>query len=113
TDGSTAAAPFAPTARQVAFLDTLEQRTFRWLWNETDPRTGLTQDRAPHRTFSSIAATGFALTAYPIGIERAFITRGEGSSRTLATLRFLWASPQGSEPTARIGYKGFFYHFLD
>ena len=60
----------------------------------------------------SIAPTGFALSAYPVGVERGFITREEGISRTLMTLRFFWNSPQGKEPDAT-GYKGFYYHFLD
>src|SRR5688500_703506 len=61
--------------RAEAFLDTLQQRTFQWFWETTDPRTGLTPDRWPARTFSSVAAIGFALTAYPIGAERRYVPR--------------------------------------
>ena len=60
----------------------------------------------------SIAPTGFALAAYPVGVERGFITRDDAISRTLTSLRFFWNSPQGPEPDAT-GYKGFYYHFLD
>lgn len=94
-------------------LDDLEQRTFRYFWETTDPRSGLAPDRWPTPSFASIAATGFALTAYPIGVERGFITRAQARSRVLATLRFFRDAPQGPEPTGRSGYKGFFYHFLD
>ncbi|HVE78825.1 MAG TPA: glucoamylase family protein [Gemmatimonadaceae bacterium] len=96
-----------------AFLDTLQQVTFRWFWETTDPRTGLTPDRWPRRTFSSVAAIGFALTAYPIGVEHQWVTRQEARDRTLATLRFLWQAPQGPSPRGVTGHKGFFYHFLD
>jgi hypothetical protein len=99
--------------RAEAFLDTLQQRTFQWFWDTTDPRTGLTPDRWPTRTFSSVAAIGFALTAYPIGVERRYVTRDEAAERTLSTLRFLWQLPQGEAATGVSGYKGFFYHFLD
>jgi hypothetical protein len=101
------------TARQTAFLDTLERRTFNWFWEKSDSRTGLTPDRWPTKSFSSVAAIGFALTAYPIGIERGYITRAAGAERVLNTLRFMYNAPQGPQATGVTGYKGFFYHFLD
>ena len=106
-------APRPLTAREAAFLDTLEQRTFRWFWDLSDARTGLTPDRAPTPSFASIAAVGFALTAYPIGAERGWVTREQARDRTLATLRFFWRAPQGDAPRGRSGTHGFFYHFLE
>jgi len=103
--------PASPRAQ--AFLDTLEQRTFNFFWERTDPQTGLTPDRWPTPSFSSIAAVGFALTAYPIGVERGYVTRAEAAQRVLTTLRFFWTAPQDSTATGITGYKGFFYHFLD
>ncbi len=94
------------------FLDEVQQRTFRWFWEAT-PENGLTPDRWPSRTSSSIAAVGFALSAYPVGIERGWVTREQARARTLAALRHFWNAPQGPEPTGRIGHHGFFYHFLD
>ena len=99
--------------RQAAFLDTLEHRTFNWFWERSDSRTGLTPDRWPTRSFSSVAAIGFALTAYPIGIERGYVTRAAGAERVLNTLRFMYNAPQGPQASGITGYKGFFYHFLD
>jgi hypothetical protein len=61
---------------------------------------------------ASIAATGFALAAYPVAVERGFMPRAAAVERTLTTLRFFWNSPQGPEPDAT-GYQGFYYHFLD
>jgi len=98
---------------QSAFLDTLERVTFNWFWEKSDPRTGLTPDRWPTKSFSSVAAIGFALTAYPIGVERGYITRSAAAGRVLNTLRFMYDAPQTAEPTRVAGYKGFFYHFLD
>ncbi len=98
---------------QDRFLDDVQARTFRWFWDVTNPRTGLTPDRWPTQSFSSIAAVGFALTAYPIGVERGYVSRGDAAARTLATLRFLWRAPQGPDPAGVAGYRGFFYHFLD
>jgi hypothetical protein len=56
---------------------------------------------------------GFALTAYPIGAERGWVTRRQAAERTLNTLRFLWGSSQDSLGPHTTGYRGFFYHFLD
>src|SRR6266550_780834 len=67
--------PPPDSARAAAFLDTLEERTFHYFWDLTNTQNGLTPDRAPSPSFSSIAAVGFALTAYPIGVERSYITR--------------------------------------
>ncbi|HEX2722871.1 MAG TPA: glucoamylase family protein [Gemmatimonadaceae bacterium] len=103
----------AITPRQTAFLDTLEKRTFDWFWEKTNPANGLTPDRWPTRSFSSVAATGFALTAYPIGIERGYVARPAAADRVLTTLRFMYRAPQGGESARVTGYKGFFYHFLD
>ncbi len=99
--------------RASAFLDTLEERTFRYFWERSDPETGLTPDRAPSESFMSTAAVGFALTAYPIGAERGYVTRVEAAERTRTTLRFLSAAPQGTGVAGSAGYRGFFYHFLD
>jgi hypothetical protein len=105
--------PSALTPRQTAFLDTLEHRTFNWFWDQSDPNTGLTPDRWPTKSFSSVAAIGFALTAYPVGVERGYVPRADAAQRALNTLRFMYTAPQGSQATDVTGYKGFFYHFLD
>ena len=101
------------TARQTAFVDTLEQRTFSWFWERTNQQNGLVPDRWPSKSFSSVAAIGFALTAYGIGAERGYVTRSQAADRVLTTLRFMYRAPQGSGATNVTGYKGFFYHFLD
>lgn len=95
------------------FLDTLEQRTFNYFWETVDHKTGLTPDRYPSLTFSSIAAIGFSLTAYGIGAERGYVTRSAAADLVLTTLKKLWMLPQGKEPSGTGGYRGFFYHFLN
>src|SRR5438067_3323219 len=105
--------PSQLTVRQTAFLDTLERRTFNWFWEQTNSTNGLTPDRWPTKSFSSVAAVGFALTAYPVGVERGYVSRADAAQRTLNTLRFLYNAPQGAQPTNVTGYNGFFYHFLD
>ncbi len=101
------------SAADAALLDSVQRRTFDFFWERTNPVNGLTPDRWPTPSFSSIAAVGFALTAYPIGVERGWITRDQAADRTLATLRFFWTAPQGPAARGMAGHKGFFYHFLD
>ncbi len=110
---ASAPAPYQPTAEQRAFLDTLGRRTFDWFWETTNARNGLTPDRWPTKSFSSVAAVGFALTAYPVGVERGWITRAQARDRVLTTLRFFRDAPQGPASTGVTGHQGFFYHFLD
>src|SRR5579862_6066165 len=87
------------------FLAELEERTFRFFWETGNPRNGLVPDRYPTTpSVASIAAVGFALTAYPIGVERGYISRSEARDRVLATLRFFARAPNQN---------GFFYHFVD
>ncbi|HEX8010474.1 MAG TPA: glucoamylase family protein [Casimicrobiaceae bacterium] len=95
------------------FLVELEERTFRFFWDTANPKNGLIPDRYPTPSFSSIAAVGFGLTAYPIGVERGYVTREAARRRVLTTLRFFHDAPQGPSARGVSGYKGFFYHFLD
>ena len=55
-------------AAQQRLVDDLERRTFDWFWDSADPKTGLVPDHYPGESFSSIAAVGFGLTAYGIGV---------------------------------------------
>ncbi|ATB58827.1 hypothetical protein NY98_12535 [Xanthomonas citri pv. fuscans] len=91
----------------------IERRTFQFFWDTTNEVNGLSPDRFPSRPFASIASVGFALTAYPIGIENGWVSRNQAIDRTLTTLKFFRDSPMGPQKTGRAGYKGFYYHFLD
>jgi len=95
-----------------AFLDLVERRSFDYFWWETHPTNGLTRDRGRNFESSeecyiaSVAAVGFALTAYPIGVERGWITREEGLERTRITLDTFLHGPVRN-------IRGFFPHFVD
>jgi hypothetical protein len=93
-------------------LDTLQRRTFNYFWDLALPGNLQTPDRYPTLTFSSIAATGFGLTAYLVGVERGYITREQAAERVLRTLEVLAALPQGDAREGVAGHKGFFFHFL-
>ena len=95
-----------------AELELLQQKSFSYFLNETNPTNGLVADKTAADWPASIAATGFALASYPVAVERGFMSRSAAVERTLTTLRFFWNSSQGLEPDAT-GYKGFYYHFLN
>ena len=95
-----------------AELEKLQRTSFNYFLHETNPVNGLVIDKTEENWPASIAATGLALAAYSVGVERGFMSRAAAVERTLATLRFFWNSSQGPEPDAS-GYKGFYYHFLD
>jgi hypothetical protein len=93
-------------------LNRLQRDAFAYFLVEVHSANGLIADCTRPGFPASIAAVGLALAAYPVGVERGFMTRAEAAERTLTTLRFFWNSPQGTERDAT-GYKGFYYHFLD
>lgn len=93
-------------------LDEVQKRHFLYFWELAHPVTFQVPDRYPTDHFSSIAATGFGLSAYLVGAERKWITREQAAERVLRTLEFLKNLPQGPDESGTAGYKGWFYHFL-
>ena len=101
-------------AAAQSFLDDLQQRSFRYFWEQADPQTGLVPDRArmdgspldaSHQNVASIAATGFGLTSLCIAADRNWIQKSQALERTRNTLRFF--------DTRAFHQRGWFYHWLD
>jgi hypothetical protein len=100
----------APDAPNVPDALAAEARaSFDYLWEQSNheagsPGYGLTRDRYPGSPgIASTAATGFALTAIPIGVENGWISREDGYARAEGTLDTL----------LRMEHEhGFFYHFV-
>jgi hypothetical protein len=97
-----------------SFIDDLQQRSFRYFWEQADPQTGLVPDRArmdgaaldaTHQNVASIAATGFGLTSLCIAADRGWISKAEALERTRNTLRFF--------DSRAFNQRGWFYHWLD
>ena len=102
----------SPSLPDDALLDRFQRSAFGYFLEHYNPANGLVADTSRSGSPCSIAVVGFALSCYPIGAERGWLTRNDAISRTLAVLRFFWNSDQGPNPDAT-GYKGFYYHFLD
>ncbi len=92
-------------------LEDVERASFEFFWREASPSTGQVKDRAllngdnGSRPISSIAATGFGLTALCIADRRGYRKAGEIVERIKKTLRFLWHDVKHEH--------GFLYHFLN
>ncbi len=93
-------------------LREIQRQSFGYFLHEPNELNGLVPDKTAPSWPASIAAVGMALTAYPIGVERGWMTRAHALERSLRTLRFFAASEQSESPGAT-GYRGFYYHFLD
>jgi hypothetical protein len=93
-------------------LDEIEKAAFLFFWEQADPKTGQVKDRAlaagnDTRTVSSIAATGFGLTALCAGDQRGYQPKAAIRARVQATLNFVLNQLQPH------GKNGFLYHFVD
>src|SRR5689334_14542136 len=98
------------SAADTAFLDEVQRRATRYFLEQADPITGLVYDRAPttgtpSRAPSSVAATGFGLTAWCIADARGWTAPGEALRRVRTTLRFLVAQHAHE--------RGWLYHFVN
>ena len=65
----------AATTTVDAELETIQREAFGYFLHETNPQNGLVLDKTAPDWPASIAATGLALAAYPVAVERGFITR--------------------------------------
>ena len=106
--------PLSVRAQQDAFLNDLQQRSFRYFWEQADPQTGLVPDRAridgsslpsSHQNVASIAATGFGLTALCLAADKGWVQQAQARERTRNTLRFFAARA--------FQQRGWFYHWMD
>ncbi|MBY5408649.1 hypothetical protein HFO98_09215 [Rhizobium leguminosarum] len=95
----------------AALVDRLQHSAFKYFLKYSNPENGLVADTSIGGVPCSIAAVGFALSSYPVGVERLWISREEAAERTVNTLRFFAEARQGEERHAT-GHRGFFYHFL-
>jgi hypothetical protein len=116
--GATTPPPAWPGSRPAAvlpaeddiLLDQLQRAAFRFFQEQSDPRTGLVRDRArsdgsPSAGKASIAASGFALSAWAVATQRGWVDRTSALVQVRKALRFL------ADKAPR--KHGFFYHFME
>lgn len=94
-------------------LDDASKRAFRYFIERSHPVTGFTKDRSTNFTendfdghhVASIAAIGFALSAYGIGAERGWMPRDEAIKLSKKTMKFMLEKAPKHE--------GWYYHWLN
>jgi hypothetical protein len=97
------------TDDEDAFLDEVEQRAFLYFWEQANPTTGQVEDRGSAdggrtRNASSVAATGFGLTALCIAAHHGWEEDQAVRERAKITLGFVLRNVQHQH--------GFLYHFI-
>ena len=83
----------APTTAKC-LLDGIERAAFGYFRQTVNPANGLVADTSRENSPSSIAVVGFALSAYPVAVERGWMSRAEAVELSLAALRFFRDSDQ-------------------
>lgn len=91
-------------------MEDLQRTAWVFFDEQSHPHTGLVRDRAradgsPSEGKASIAASGFALSAWVVAAERGWTPRETAAERVRHALRFL------TTDTPR--RHGFFYHFME
>ncbi len=96
--------------RDELLLEALGEAAFRFFWENSNPKTGLTKDRssvagADARPVASIAATGFGLTACCVAAHRGWHDGKAIRDHIRKTLRWIfeWMPHE----------HGFYFHFVD
>jgi hypothetical protein len=98
------------SAEDQALIDEFSQAICLFFWEQVGEKTGMVKDRAfawghDTHTVSSIAATGFGLSALVIADARGWRDGEAIRGRVRDTLRYLWEK--------LTNHHGFFFHFID
>jgi hypothetical protein len=81
--------PKFPVITDDSLLTLVQKQTFRYFWDHAHPVSGLARERYGSGEIVTSGGTGFGLMAILVGIERNFITRGEGFERIRKIADFL------------------------
>ena len=97
------------TKGDESFLEEVQSASFKFFWEQASPVTGHVEDRGladggPHKNVSSIASTGFGLTALCIADRRGWMKPAAIRERVreLGGDVDLWSGPNGTALKARI-----------
>ena len=91
----------------IPFEDLLEltqEKTFKYFWDFADPISGLAREDSSRPNIITMGGSGFGIAAFPVGVERGWITRDDAVNRMETILSFL----EGAQK-----YHGAFSHWYD
>lgn len=81
-------------------LDLVQKQTFGYFWEFAEPNSGMARERSQNMAYNgdspkivTTGGTGFGLAAFPIAVERGWITKEEAITRLDKILNFLEKAP--------------------
>ncbi len=97
--------PLFPTLSQNDLLTLVQRQTFKYFWDYAHPVSGLARERLGSGNTVTSGGSGFGLMAFPVAVERGFITRDEALTRAEAIVEFLTSKAER--------FHGAWSHWLD
>lgn len=90
-------------------LDALQRDSFRYMWEDADPVSGMAYEAnfAWETRPVAVGGTGFGIAAIVVAVDRGWITREQAVQRLLKICRFL------RDNTNRLELHGAFPHWID
>jgi len=82
-------APFHPPTENGEYLNTVQEKTFRYFWDFAHPMSGLIPERTATPNIVTSGGTGFGISALVVGVYRQWITRPQAVERLLKMVKFL------------------------
>lgn len=70
-------------------LTIVQERTFRYFWDYAHPVSGLARERLGSGDTVTSGGSGFGIMAFPVAVERGFVTRADAAGRLLKIVNFL------------------------
>ena len=98
-------APKMPVISDDSLLTLVQQRTFRYFYDYAHPVSGLARERIGSDNVVTTGGSGFGLAAFPVAVERGFITRAEALAHCTKVVDFL------TDKAER--FHGVYSHWLD
>lgn len=81
--------PKKPTISDDELLTLVQQQTFRYFYDFAHPTSGLARERNTSGDIVTTGGSGFGLAAFPVAVERGFITREEALAHCTKVVNFL------------------------
>jgi hypothetical protein len=94
-----------PMISDDSLLTVLQRQHFKYFWDFAHPESGLARERNTSGDIVTSGGSGFGIMAIVVGIDRQFISRGEGLARMQKIVSFL--------KTKSARFHGAFPHWLN
>lgn len=96
--------PRFPVIPDEDLLTLVQSQTFKYFWDFAHPVSGMARERNASGDLVTSGGSGFGIMALVVGMDRGFITRGEGLARITTVLDFLESADR---------FHGAWSHWLD